>query len=195
MSSSITIAILAGGHSKRMGSDKSFVMLHGRPLIQHVIDRVAVLAVPIILIANDLTRYQTLGLPVFSDTLADKGSLGGIYTALCSSQTEAVLCVACDMPFLNPALLYYLMTLFQGFDAVVPQIADRPQGLHAIYHKTCLPTMRDALEQDRLKVGDYLRQRHVHYVGEYDLRRHDPELKSFTNVNTSEDLQYAETIL
>jgi len=164
-------------------------------LIQHVIDHVAVLALPTIIIANDITHYQVLGLPVFPDALADKGSLGGIYTALSANQTDAVLCVACDMPFLNPDLLRYLTTLLQGVDAVVPQVEDRPQGLHTIFHKACLPTMREVLEQDQLKVGDYLRQMHVRYVGENDLRRYDPDLQSFTNVNTPAELQRAESLI
>lgn len=195
MNPEITIAILAGGHSERMGTDKSFVMLRGQPLIQHVIDRVAALALPTILIANDRARYQGFGLPVFSDVLENKGSLGGIYTALSASQTEAVLCVACDMPFLNADLLRYLISLLQDVDAVVPQVDDRPQGLHTIYHRACLPTMRQALERHQLKVGGYLWQMRVRYVAESDLRRYDPDLKSLTNINTREDLERVESLL
>jgi molybdopterin-guanine dinucleotide biosynthesis protein A len=161
-------------------------------LIQYVIDQAAQLGFPTILIANDLARYQPLGLPVFADTLAEKGSLGGIYSALQNSHTDLVVCVACDMPFLNPALLRYLTTLAQDVDAVVPHVNQRPQGLHAVFRQSCIPTMGEALKQGRLKVGDFLKQAKVHWVEEADLRRFDATLRSFTNINTPDQLQRAE---
>lgn len=189
---SVTVAVLAGGRSLRMGKNKSFVALQGRPLIQRVLERVALLSLPTILIANAVEDYQSFGLPVFPDVLPGKGSLGGIYTALHYSQTEVVLCVACDMPFLNPELLRYLGSLHEGYDAVVPCVNDRPQGLHAHYRRDCMHSLWQALEHDQLKIGKYLDQIRVRYVEEGDLRRFDPDLRSFINLNTPDDLLRAE---
>ncbi len=189
MTQALAVAILAGGHSKRMGSDKSFALLDGRPLLEHVIEHVTALDLPLILIANDVERYQPFGLPVFSDLLPEKGSLGGIYTAISVSQAEYTLCVACDMPFLNPALLGHLVSLRQDYAAVVPRVANRAQGLHALYQQTCAPALRSALDQDRLRIGEFLQTIRTRYVEEDDLRLLDPDLRSFTNMNTPEELR------
>ncbi len=118
------IAVLAGGKSRRMGTDKSFVLLNGKPLLQHVIERVSELQLPIMLIANEIEKYAGFGLPIFSDIIPNVGSLGGVYTALQQTSAEhtRTLCVACDMPFLNPTLLRYLIDQSLEYDVVVPFI-------------------------------------------------------------------------
>ncbi|MBN8638418.1 MAG: molybdenum cofactor guanylyltransferase, partial [Anaerolineae bacterium] len=127
------IAILAGGQSRRMGTDKSFVRLNEKPLLQHVIERVSALQLPLVLIANDPAKYADFGLPVITDVLPNAGSLGGIYTAVQHGDAEYTLCVACDMPFLNPALLRYLLDQATGVDAVVPFVDGTAHALHAVY--------------------------------------------------------------
>ena len=80
---SFSLAIIAGGQSRRMGRDKAFVELGGKPLIEHVIQRSADLGqAETIIITNKPAQYAHLGLPMYRDVLPDKGSLGGIYTAL-----------------------------------------------------------------------------------------------------------------
>lgn len=195
MTPSLTVAVLAGGHSSRMGTNKSFVMLAGKTMIQHVLDRVQPLDAAIILIANQQELYRSLGLPVFSDVLPDAGSLGGIYTALTYSPTEYVLCVACDMPYLNPALLHYLASLGGTADIIVPRIRGYPEALHAIYRKTCLEPIRQKITEDRLKVIGFYDQMRVQYVAEAAVRDYDPELRSFQNVNTPEQLAEARAII
>ena len=188
MSDGITIAILAGGRSSRMGVDKSFVRLLGKTLIQHVLGRLTPLGAPIILITNRPEAYAPLGLSMFGDVIPDKGSLGGLYSAVTHSPTGHTLCVACDMPFLNPALLEYLIGLRQGYDVIVPRINGFPETLHAIYHKNCLGPMREQIEGDRLKIVGFYGQVRVRLVEEAEVKRFDPDLRSFVNVNTPEEL-------
>lgn len=183
-----SIAILAGGESSRMGRDKSFVELGGKPLITRVIALVSQLTLPIHIIANRPEAYQVFGLPVFTDVLADRSSLGGLYSAIYHSQTEYTLCVACDMPFLNPTLLNHLISMSTDYDATVPMIGEHPQGLHAIYRKTCLTPMLRELEHNRLKIRDFYALVNTRWIDEATLRQCDAELKSFVNVNTPEAL-------
>jgi molybdopterin-guanine dinucleotide biosynthesis protein A len=107
MANDITVAILAGGLSRRMGTNKSFVSLAGKPLIQHVIERVSALRLPVMLITNTPEQYAHFDLPMYGDVYPQCGSLGGLYTPLHSSLTDYTLCVACDTPFLNVDLLRY----------------------------------------------------------------------------------------
>lgn len=192
MNKDLTVAVLAGGASSRMGTDKSFALLDGRPLIQHVLERIAPLSCPIMLITNHPERYERFNLPMFPDLVPQRGSLGGLYTALSLSKSDAVVCVACDMPFLNPSLLSYLGTLLDSHDAAVPVAQAHYQMLHAVYRKACLPYMACALQQNRLKISDCLRDAPVRWVDECDLRQFDPDLQSFINVNTPANLQQAE---
>lgn len=191
MTEAVTVAILAGGESSRMGTDKSFVELGGKPLIAHVIERVRTLALPIIIIANQPESYQVFGLSVLADVVPDRSSLGGLYSAIFHSPSDFTLCVACDMPFLNPELLAYVIGLREGYDAVVPVVDGHPQGLHALYGKTCLATIRGQLEQNQFKIRDLYAQVNTRQVDEDDLRRYDADLTSFVNVNTPEALRAA----
>mgnify|MGYP005858608727 CR=1 FL=1 len=189
MCSPVTVAILAGGQSRRMGTDKSFVLLDGRPLIQHVIDCACQLDYPVILIANNVERYQPFGLPVYADIIPNAGALGGIYTALTHSQSDYVLCLACDMPRVNPALLRYLIDLRADYDVIAPLVDSVAQTLHAVYHKRCLPVMHEAIEQNNLKIRDILSRLQVRFIHETEVKQFDPSLTSFANINTPNDLR------
>lgn len=185
---SAQIAILAGGQSRRMGTDKSFVRLNGQPLLQHVIERVSVLRLPVVLIANDREKYREFGLPVIADVIPKAGSLGGIYTAVQHGDAASTLCVACDMPFLNPALLRHLLDQASGVDAVVPFVDGTAHALHAVYAQTCLPVMRDQIVSGDLTIRRLFPQVLTQFVGADELRQHDPELRSLVNVNTPQEL-------
>lgn len=195
-------AIIAGGQSTRMGQDKAFMPLAGQPLIGHVLQRVrAVEPSEVLLIANRPALYRGYGVPVYPDVVPGSGSLGGIYSALYHSQRDLVLAVACDMPFLNPDLLRYLLSVAVTpgedglpFDAVAPRTEDRPQGLHAIYRRTCLEPMRLQMESGRLSVARLLESVRTRYVDAPEIATCDPHLHSFYNINTPADLAEAERI-
>jgi molybdenum cofactor guanylyltransferase len=194
----LTIAIIAGGKSSRMGTDKSFVPLLGKRMIDHVYQWIADLGQDeTILITNKPEAYADLRLPMFSDVLPDTGSLGGIYTAVHMSQSGYTLCVACDMPFLNRALLLYMIDLTkQGGetpdDVIVPRVEGYPEGLHAIYSKACLIPIRKRLDVGQLKIIGFYDAVRVRYLDEAEWRSLDPQGLSFQNINTPEELQAAQ---
>lgn len=190
MTEAITVAILAGGHSSRMGTDKSFVPLLGKTMIEHVLERVSAVSSQIILITNKPDDYASLGPPMFTDIVPEKGSLGGLYSAVTCSTTPYTLCVACDMQFLNPALLNHLIALREGYDVIVPRINGFPEALHALYSKNCLEPMRERIEQNRLKAIGFYGNVRVRFVEESEVRPIDPDLRSFINVNTPEHLAH-----
>src|SRR5713226_3707890 len=99
MLSDLTVAILAGGRSSRMGTDKSFVRVLGRPLIEDILAQVTGLGTETLIVTNRPDDYAYLRVPLFTDVLPDKGALGGLYSALHSATQRHVLCIACDMPF------------------------------------------------------------------------------------------------
>ena len=189
----LSVAIVAGGLSSRMGRDKAFVELAGKPLIQHVIERSRHLGqAETMLIANQPERYRHLGLTVFSDVLPNKGSLGGIYTALCHAKHPYMLVIACDMPFIKTELLRFMIAqITDGVDIVVPRVDGYPQGLHAIYSQACRQPIRKQLAANRLKIIRFYDRMRVRYLDEADCMPYDAHGRSFINLNTPEELRQA----
>lgn len=206
--------ILAGGKSRRMGRDKALLEFDGAPLIARVIERVRAVCAEVIIVANDADAYARFGLPIVADVYAGKGSLGGIYSGLLSARTDYALAVACDLPFLNDALLRYLIALAPQNDVVIPrahaplgaapratrydQLAVKESGLqatHALYSKRCLEPMRARLLANDLRIINFFDQVRVRVVEPEEIARFDPQGLSFLNVNTPEDLRAALRLL
>ncbi len=192
-----SLAIIAGGQSRRMGRDKAFVQLGGKSLIQRLLERTADLGqAETLLITNKPAAYAHLQLPMHGDALPGKGSLGGIYTALLNATSEFVLALACDMPFVNGDLLRFMIAqINMDIDIVVPRVDGYPQGLHAIYRKTCTQPIREQMEANRLKIIGFYGQMRVCYLDEADYFAFDPLALSFTNLNTPEELAEAQRLL
>lgn len=195
----ITVLILAGGRSARMGRDKAWLEIEGIPLVERVARRLLPLAAEIVFSANDAARFAQLAarLPVpaqvVADIFADAGPLGGIHAGLTAARHDTVLAVATDMPFVNHAVVEGMVGLCEEADAVVPRLAaegfdePQPEPLHAIYRRSCLPAVERALAANRRRVVSFLADVRVCYVDEPFLRTLDPELWSFRNVNTPEE--------
>jgi molybdopterin-guanine dinucleotide biosynthesis protein A len=185
----ITGMILAGGKSLRMGQDKAFIEVHGIPIILRVIAVLDPLFRETIVVANEKEPYAELNIPVYTDLVPGQGALGGLYTGLMQSAFPYSFCVACDMPFLNRALIEYLLTRIEQNDAVVPRTSDGLQPLHAIYSKKCLEPIRHLLDLKKTKIMDFYPRIRLGIVSEKEFLPLDPEKRSFTNVNTPEELQ------
>jgi molybdopterin-guanine dinucleotide biosynthesis protein A len=197
MAKNFTLAIIAGGKSSRMGTDKAFVSILGKSLIEHIIERTEDLGqAETILITNRLADYAHLTLPMYEDVFPNKGSLGGIYSAIYHSSHPYTLVVACDMPFVNPDLLCYMAVLRNGdwYDLIAPRVEDYPQGLHAVYSKACLEPINRQLEKDKLKVIGFYDEMRVRYIDEREYEIFNENGLAFYNVNTPQDLKEARRI-
>jgi molybdopterin-guanine dinucleotide biosynthesis protein A len=188
----LTVAILAGGRSSRMGTDKSFVRVLGRPLIEDVLAQMAGLSGETLIVTNRPDDYAYLGVPLFGDVLPDKGALGGLYSALHAAGRPHVLCVACDMPFVVRPLVAHLASLAPEADAVVPRLAGEAEPFRAVYARAaCLGPIRAALDAGRMRVISFFNDVRVRWVEAEEVDRFDPKRLSFFNVSTPEDLEQA----
>ncbi len=185
----ITISILAGGKSSRMGRDKAFVPFNGRPLIQTIIDTLSGLGDELMIISNTPADYAQFGLPLFSDRYMDHGSLGGLHTAVYHAAHPHALIVACDMPYLNRDLLRHLISLRHEADIVVPRWTRFPEPLHAVYSKSCLPAIEKKLSAEQLKIIRFYEEMNVRYVDREEIERVGGNGRSFANINTPQELQ------
>jgi molybdenum cofactor guanylyltransferase len=187
----MTGIILAGGASRRMGTDKAFLEVNGRPLIEHILAVFSSLFARTIVVTNTPERYRGYGVEITSDALAISGPLTGIYSGLLRSSDEYNFVAACDMPFLNAGLISYMGEIAAGNDAVIPQFGGFLEPLHAIYRKGILPAIEmQVLKQDRRIRGlfDHIQ---VRYITEEEIVRFDPQKRSFKNLNTPKEYKEA----
>ncbi len=193
----ITIAIQAGGRSRRMGRDKGLVKLGNLALIEHVLMRLSGLGDEVIITTNQPDAYAHLGLPMFADPEPGAGKAHGLRTALEAASGEKVLVTACDMPFIEPKLVQYMLEkLSTGIDVVVPFRDDYYEPMLAAYRRdTCLPALRLALDQGQMRLIAFYPQVQVYAVPDSTLNRLDTKGTSFFNVNTPDDLAVAEQML
>src|SRR5690606_26581772 len=149
-----TGVLLAGGQSRRMKTNKALLDWQGEPLIAFQARRFQAWFSETILITNTPSEYAFLGLPMYSDRIPGLGPLVGIEAALGASRFPLAFVAACDMPFIDEALVRYMVELAAGdYDAVVPRIGRQREPLHAVYGKACLPHIAELLDQGTYAVA------------------------------------------
>ena len=187
--------VLAGGKSLRLGHDKVLETVGNVSLLKRVISCVSLIGNEIIIVAAEeqtasgLVDYTKLR--IVTDIYPGKGPLGGVFTGLANSTSFHNLVVASDMPFLNHALLHYMMQLSANFDLVVPRVGNLVEPLHAVYTKSCLTHIERMIKQNKLSIYQLFHLVRVKYVEAEEIERFDPEHLSFFNINTEADLERA----
>lgn len=145
--------ILAGGRSRRIGSDKSLLPIDGRPIIESICEQLHPVVAEIIISANDPERFAFLGLPVIPDEITDQGPLMGIASALRHANHDRNLIVACDIPKMNLACIYRLFEEIGDNDAIMPKTENGYwEPLFAVYRKSILPALDAVLRTERRKI-------------------------------------------
>lgn len=190
--------ILAGGKSIRLGRDKVLEKVGSTSLLEQVISRVDSLSKEIIIVTAEERTFPQLAerpkIRIVSDIIPGKGSLGGIYTGLVTSESQFNLIVAADMPFLNQPLLRYMLEVSDGFDFILPRVNTFFEPLHAIYSRNCIEPIESLIKRGRkviIELFDYVK---VRYIEAEEIDRFDPQHLSFFNINTKDDLELAKNI-
>jgi molybdopterin-guanine dinucleotide biosynthesis protein A len=166
----------------------------GRTLIQDTCVKLGRLSDDVFVVAND-DAFAVAGIRREADVYPGAASLGGIYTAIARARHDRVVVVGCDMPFLSTRLLRQLAQLDEAADVIAPRIEGYPEPLHAVYRRTCLEPIRRRVQAKQLKIIGFFADVRVRFVDEPDLRRLDPDLRSFRNVNTPELVREAQAIV
>lgn len=213
-----TAIILAGGESKRMGRDKAALLFNGETLLQSVIGSVQPLFAQTLVSVREIRA--DISLPQICDTQADGGPLVGLISALEKVTTPWVFVVACDMLFVAPALITHLASLraygqarslspsslpLAGerdavslceshfyHQAVVPLVGGHAQPLAAFYAHSALPQLQSSFANGNKSLIGALKNLDVRYVDAAELVQFDPQLRSFFDLDTPQDLILAE---
>jgi molybdopterin-guanine dinucleotide biosynthesis protein A len=189
MIDTIDAYIIAGGKSIRFKRDKSLYEFNGKQLIKHVVDAISPLFKTVSIISNDTEKFSFLDLNTMPDIIPDLGPIGGIYTALTISAGKSIFVFACDTPFINKEFVEYMTSKIEGFDVVIPSISDRFEPLHAIYSSSCLPNISQLIDRGDRKIINFFDSMRLLKITEEEVRKFDPELKLFQNINFFEDIE------
>ncbi|MEK6322508.1 MAG: molybdenum cofactor guanylyltransferase [Acidobacteriota bacterium] len=179
--------ITAGGRSSRMGTDKAWLELGGRAMIEHVIAALVPVTTSVAIIANG-PEYARLGFPVFADEQTGIGPLEAIRTALASSNTSCIVLAGCDLPFVTAELFRFLLSIPGDHQAVVPIGADgKLEPLCAIYRSGALLVVTSLIAQGERKISLLFDRLPTRVVAFEELRHLEGSELFFENVNTPED--------
>ena len=195
--------IVAGGRSTRFGdTDKAVAELAGTPMIRRVADRIEAVVDELVVNCRpeqtDAIRDAMDGYPLpvtyAEDEVPDRGPVAGIHNGLESAAGRYAFVVACDMPFVDPALAAYLFERAAGHDAAVPRLESGWfQTTQAVYHAEAMTgaceRVLEAAENPQilapLEELDYV------VVEEADLET-VTDLETFENVNTKAEFDAAQ---
>ncbi|MFC2078102.1 molybdenum cofactor guanylyltransferase [Candidatus Bipolaricaulota bacterium] len=177
-----TLLILAGGESKRMGFPKHQLTVDGRDTLTHLHERLGHLFVETIVVGRDLDSVPE-DVCVAEDRLIARSPLVGIHGGLSASRTNLTFVVACDMPYVEPKLVEFLLSQAEGFDVVVPVVRGYYEPLCSAYRRTCLEPIERLITQGVLKVTTFYTHVRAHAIPETQFGQFDSELRSFANLN------------
>jgi molybdopterin-guanine dinucleotide biosynthesis protein A len=197
MVKNITGVILAGGTNKRFnGITKANIVINGATIMTRIIDKIRDIFNEIIIVTNTPEEfYKYSKCNIICDAIKNKGPLGGIHAALRESENDSVFVFAGDMPYLDKELInsqisYYLKN---KCDALVPQVKQNIEPLHAIYNKSIQAVLENYLtEHHDYAVHRFVKILNVSYL---KLEESDEIKRAFTNINLQSDIPVIEKIL
>jgi molybdopterin-guanine dinucleotide biosynthesis protein A len=185
-----TTAILAGGKSRRFGSNKALAPWRGRRLIDAVVGAARAVSHTVFIVANDAPPYKDQGLDIIPDSFPGAGPLAGLHAALQHASGNRVLLLGCDMPLLDPQLLDWLWQKNTWAPALVPIGPQGPEPLHAIYHVSLLALVERRLGENPKGAGlrGFLQDVPCCEIPPERLRRFCPDLLCLASANTRAQL-------
>lgn len=183
--------ILAGGNSQRMGRDKAWLEFNGQPLIAVIAERLRTVVDEVIIAADDIKRFAPFADRCVPDVYRGIGTLSGIHAGLQAASHDLTLIVGCDMPFLDPRVLVWLVEESRGVDLVVIKHELGLEPLHAVYRKSCLPAVEATIRSGERCAFAFYDQIRVRFVHPSEIPSPHPDRSSFFNVNTPEQWHQA----
>jgi molybdopterin-guanine dinucleotide biosynthesis protein A len=189
--SAVTGFVVAGGRSRRMGSDKALLRWRDGTLLDHAIARLQAVTDDVRILSGAARRYEDRGLPVVTDGAGGPGALVGLLAGLSVLERPYGLFLAVDLPHVTVPLLLHLLELARDADVVVPLSAGGSEPLCAIYSSRCLGPVRDCVARGELKMTGFWGSLRVKQPDAEHLRAFgDPE-RLFLNVNLRADYERA----
>jgi molybdopterin-guanine dinucleotide biosynthesis protein A len=193
---SISVIVLAGGASQRMGVNKALLPVSDHEtLIGRVVANLRALADDIVLVSNTPELYADLPVRHCVDRFAGAGPLAGLHAGLQTVQNRWAFVAACDMPLIDHRLVRYMTLHTEGYDAVAPRIDQAIEPIHALYNQACLPAIEACLQAGQRRMISFYPAVRVRFVEGREVAIFDREGRTFANANTPEDWQRLRALL
>ena len=181
--------VLAGGRSRRMGTNKALLPLAGRRLVDWAIDLLEP-HVQEIFVVGPPEVFPLLHVPVRPDEIRQAGPLGGILTGLRHTRFERSLVLGVDLPFLTGDVLERVLSASEGYDMTVPQVGESVEPLCGVYSKSCINPIEALLMSGHKSVQELMGRVRTKVLREEDLADLGGAA-NFFNINTREDYEEA----
>lgn len=188
--------ILAGGRGKRMGyKEKALMDINGKPLITYAIKKLEKVVDSIIISVRDKAQGELLNsvLPGYTltyDSYENTGPLAGLLSGLMVCRDEFCFIAACDMPLINEKVVKMLFSRCENYEAAIPCWEDGfLEPLHAVYKcKPMILETKKAITKGETIILSPVYKLKVNYIKVEDIRKIDPDLRTFINLNIPEDI-------
>jgi len=196
MKNNCTGVILAGGRNSRFaGKNKALIRIGGKRILDRIYEVLSILFDKIMLVTNDPLQYMEWDFEMVTDIFPIRSSLTGIHAGLFYITTPYAFFVACDVPFLKKELVETLLSGIEpNIDIVTPETSKGYEPLCSIYSRQCLKPIERHIENNSFKIQQIFQTVRVKKISENILRTVDPNLSSFLNINTPDDLNGAKQI-
>jgi molybdopterin-guanine dinucleotide biosynthesis protein A len=193
MASTCCGIILAGGLNSRFkGQNKAFIEIDGIRILDRIYDLFKSLFSEIIIVTNHPLQYLEWDAKIVTDIYQERSSLTGIHAGLFYASAPYAFVTACDTPFLSAKTVKAIVEAIEPrFDAIIPETEDGLEPLAAVYSKKCLQPIENQLKRRLFRIQHFFRKIPLKKISVVRLRRTDPALLSFLNINTPEDLENA----
>ena len=182
---SFSLAILAGGKSKRLGFDKCTLTLNGVRIIDKILSEISHLFDDVLIVGENVA---TIG-RIVKDLHPNRGPVAGLEAALFYAKNEAVFLIACDMPCVSREVVERELSFFEDQEVVCPFVDGKYQTAHAVYSKKIFKTVEKELERDKATLTHVIlsAQKRLILV-ESDFKALPTFRESFLNVNFPRDM-------
>lgn len=186
----LTGVVLAGGKSRRFGSNKALADWGCATLLETVVSSLSAVVPKVLVVTKEKGPFAYLergGVRVIEDLFRQDHPLGGLYTGLQGLKTRHAFVCACDMPLIEPKLIEALWEARADYDAVIPLWQGKRQTLCGIYSKDCAGMIRAAIDHDALGIHKLFDSLKTRFFLEEETKRADPQGRSFMDIDTAED--------
>ena len=189
--------ILSGGLNRRMGGqNKALLKLDGLSFLEHIVGALNECFGQLLLVTKNHGFYESSSLRIVKDIINVHSPLSGIHAGLVNINSDYGFCTSCDTPLLKTELVRILIDEIDSeYDIIVPSSGSYFQPLCAVYSKRCIPIIESYLKNGNVKTDGIYGLLKVKKVDYEQLQRVDPQLKSFINVNTPDDLRMVRQVL
>lgn len=187
-----TAIIMAGGLSTRLGFDKQLLKIGEQYVIDHLIQTLAGLFCEVVLVSNRPELHKNRRVRIVNDTYEGVGPLAGLHAGLKEARYPMCYVVACDMPWISPLFIHYLMKRhFQRPEKEIwiTRLGTMFEPFGGLYSRSLVDRISAAIESGDRRIQSVFDSSNVGYVSESIARIYSPDWRMFDNINTETDLE------